>query len=173
MTEGSPFGQFQSIPDALMKLPFNIEKDQARRRLLAEKPELRLRIDTSRLKPIIDYVVFKCHHFNSIARDVAIKGSDIDAGLVVLKEEIPTETQLAFINELRRQGFDIYHPNDITELRRKIKNTSNNQHHLDLLRHVTKAEYNQINFIPVNDLQSRKQALGAAYQIYGDGFTIK
>jgi hypothetical protein len=81
-----------------------------RTRLLAEQPHLRRRIATASLRQIIDFVDFRCHPQCSVARDEAIAGSDIDCGLVITAEPTGTDEQLAFVGELRQQGFEAYHP---------------------------------------------------------------
>jgi hypothetical protein len=173
MAERPLLGQFQVLPEALMSLPFDERKDRSRRQFLIENPAQRLQVDTSRLLSIIDFVAFKCHRNSSIARNVAIRGSDIDAGLVVLREEIPVEKELAFIGELRGQGFDVYHPTEVATLRRQIENPSLScGQKLDLIRRSTAAEYNKISFVPERVLQLQGPDLGVAYQIYVEGFAI-
>jgi hypothetical protein len=87
-------------------------KIPGRTRLLEEHPELRLRVNLAPLRDIIDFVMFKCVRGSSIARDQAIHGSDIDGGLVVLREPTERDVEMAFIDELRTQGFDVYHPSE-------------------------------------------------------------
>lgn len=91
-----------------------------RRILLQKHPERRIQVDTAPLKAIIDYSDFKCHPKSSVARGEAIRGSDIDAGVVILRSRLDLETQtereLAFVEELRRQGFDVYHPREVEEI---------------------------------------------------------
>ena len=141
------------------------------------------RVDTSRLRKIIAYSAFKCDPLSSVAGNVAIRGSDINAGLVVLHRETSVKTQKAFIGELRHQGFDVYHKVEALEYRerylveyRKYYNGESGSlawgDRLDLLCQTTAAESNQIDFIEESVLKARRSELGTAYQIYLSGFTI-
>ena len=87
-------------------------KIEERRKLLKEHPELRIRIDTKLIKQIVNFIEFKCVSDSSIVRNLAIKGSDIDGGLVVSSEILPIEKRLAFVSSLRDQDFSAY---DISE----------------------------------------------------------
>lgn len=89
-----------------------VYKINERNRLLAEHPDLRIRIDTQALKEIIDYDEFRCEPSCSIAHNRAIKGSDIDGGLVILRDPVEVNRRIVFIGELRRQGFRAH---DISE----------------------------------------------------------
>lgn len=84
------------------------EKMAKRASLLVEHPELRRRIDTTLLKDVVNYEVFKCHPDCSVARDQAVDGSDIDGGIVVTKEPVPPELQQEFVDRLRLMGFSCY-----------------------------------------------------------------
>lgn len=86
-----------------------------RRELLKKHPEFRIRIDTSRLRTIIPYTSFKCSPLSSIAEDLAIKGSDIDGGIIVTDFATSLTDELAFIRELRNQGFTAYHEVEIPD----------------------------------------------------------
>lgn len=97
---------------------FSADKRAERERLLDGHPELRIRIDTAGLRKIIDYVSFRCARNCSVAYDTAIRGSDIDGGVVVTQQPEPTPKRLEFIAELRRQGFEVY---DVAELAEEIK----------------------------------------------------
>jgi hypothetical protein len=103
------FGEFASIFRHGIPNP----KLEERRALLAEHPELRLRVNLEPLRCIIDFAAFKCVGGSSVARDEAIQGSDIDCGLVVLHEPTAVESEIAFVSELRAQGFDAYHPTEV------------------------------------------------------------
>ncbi len=87
-------------------------KAQARQRELLEHPELRISVNTTELLGIIDYAAFMCHPGCSVARDEAKRKSDIDNGLVVLREPVAPAAELSFIAALRRQGFDVCHPSE-------------------------------------------------------------
>lgn len=93
-------------------------KVEERKKLLAEHPELRIRIGTQPLKQIIDYQVFKCARNCSIPKDMAIKGSDIDGGLVITQKQTELKVRLDFVAELRRQGFSAF---DESEYERAFK----------------------------------------------------
>lgn len=110
--------------DMLMESMSNPYKVSERENLLQDHPEYRLTVDTEKLKVIIDYDDFKCHPKCSIAKNRAIKGSDIDAGVVVLKEPVSEETELAFIEELRRQGFEVYHQKEYEASKEEYERTN-------------------------------------------------
>ena len=59
-----------------------------------------------------------CARGSSVASNLAVEGSDIDGGLVVLSKQVDESRQLEFINELRRQGFRVYHSSEVEEARR-------------------------------------------------------
>lgn len=83
------------------------EKMKLRIKHLSEHPEERINIDTAKLRKIIDYEIFLCHPHCSIAENRAIKGSDVDRGLVISKEVVSEEDMKRFIEELRDQGFNV------------------------------------------------------------------
>jgi hypothetical protein len=89
----------------LSNTPRNRHKMAAREVSLLAYPEKRININTARLHQIIDYTNFFVHPQCSIARNAAVRGSDIDRGLVVTKESVSTGKQQEFVNELRSQGF--------------------------------------------------------------------
>lgn len=89
-----------------------------REKLLAEHPELRISIDTQPLRKIVDYQAFKCARGCSIPNDLAINGSDIDGGLVITQKQTELKQRIAFVDELRRQGFSAY---DESEYERAVK----------------------------------------------------
>lgn len=98
---------------ALEISPWRIQKRHLRRHQLRKGEVTLLRVNTQPLKEIVDYDLFRCAPTSSVARDKAISGSDIDGAVVVTREAITLETQHAFLEELRRQGFSIYHTDDI------------------------------------------------------------
>jgi hypothetical protein len=174
MVERQLFGH---LHDKSIQAPFNFYelKDQARKNLLEVRQDLHRRVDTSRLRKIIDYSAFKCDPLSSVARNVAIVGSDINAGLVVLHEETPVETQMEFIGELRAQGFEVYHGIEALEYRKRYNDAPSSLDwidRLDLLCQATAAESNQIDFIEESILLARGSELGTVYQKYISGFTI-
>ena len=103
--------EFRELKDIFQRGMPN-PKQEERRALLTEHPELRLRINLDPLRLIIDFAAFKCMPGSSIARDEAIMGSDIDGGLVVLRRPTHVESEIAFVDELRAQGFNVYHPTE-------------------------------------------------------------
>jgi predicted nucleotidyltransferase len=109
-----------NIPQSIIEKAWDVldgwgpsEKTSERTTLLAEQPQQRKRIDTARLKGIIDYTAFKCSPISSIARDEATEQSDIDGGIVVTETTVPIQQQLAFIDDLREQGFRVYHSEEV------------------------------------------------------------
>lgn len=173
-----PLSRFHQLTpeQQLMTMPFNTEKAIEREKLLNENPELRIRIDTSQLRPIIDYIAFKCHPRSSIARDMAIKDSDIDSGLVILREEASMEQQLAFIEELRRQGFKASHPSEAEELRRQVDEapkTISLETQAALISKAVGAEDEQIRFIPESILKAGSPMQDKMHLIYHAGHEIQ
>lgn len=61
----------------------------------------------------------------SIGRKQAKVGSDIDRALVVTNEPVPPQKQVAFVEELRRQGFSAFTVdeagNDVERGNRKVE----------------------------------------------------
>lgn len=110
--------------DILLRTLRDEEKMSRRKVFLKNYPEKRIRINVKKLKQIINFFDFKCHPNCSIARDQAIKGSDIDGGLIILTNEATIEQQLEFVSELRRQGFNVSHRNEILELQQQLNTTS-------------------------------------------------
>jgi hypothetical protein len=93
----------------------NIDKQATRKILLAEQPELRLRLNTLPLRKIIEYSHFKCSPFSSVARDEGIRGSDIDGAVVVSQSRATLHQQLAFVRAIRDQGFEAYHEQEVSK----------------------------------------------------------
>jgi hypothetical protein len=132
-----------------------------RRALLAAHPELRVRVDTEPLRRIIGYAAFKCVNGSSIARDEAIRGSDIDGGLVVLREPTSLDTEMMFIDELRRQGFNVYHSAEAaaanTDFEAAIARgmLSSDPARFDALNHAhNEKDLNRINFMTEDILRA-------------------
>ena len=96
-------------------------KIEERTKLLQKHPELRLKINIKPLRELVDFLEFKCVTDSSIARDLAIKGSDIDGGLVVSKDEVSVIKRLAFVSTLREQGFSAYDISEYTEAERELE----------------------------------------------------
>jgi hypothetical protein len=120
------------------------EKRASRICLLEEHPELRIQIDPKTFD-MFQFDMFICHPNSSVAANVAIKGSDIDGGLIVSQQPIPIEEQLLFVSSLRQQGFDVYHPSELIE---------NDE---DISRAV-RVNYNKIMFFTHDELLERKHA---------------
>ena len=96
-------------------------KIEERTKLLQKHPELRIKINIKPLRQLVDFLEFKCVTDSSIARDLAIKGSDIDCGLVVSKDEVSVEKRLTFVSTLREQGFSAYDISEYTEAERELE----------------------------------------------------
>jgi hypothetical protein len=86
----------------------NIGKMSTRYALLEAHPEQRIRVDSAALQQILRFLSFKCHPDCSVARDQAIRGSDIDRAVVITEEMPGIEERDAFVGELRKQGFTAY-----------------------------------------------------------------
>lgn len=130
--------------DSLMKGPHpNPGKLEERKKLLSQNSELRIRPDTVKLRSIINYLDFKCHPGCSIGRDEAIKGSDIDGGIVITQDPVSQKEQLDFISELRRQGFDVYHQSDYEETKLQVKQTPHNSM---LIIELERRKNNKVSF---------------------------
>lgn len=151
-----------------------------RESFLREHPEARRRINTHKLKQIIDYQDFKCHPQCSIARGEAVAGSDIDGGLVVLKDEVPTEQQLAFVEELRKQGFSAFHPSEVQAREQQLDEArvrgleSRSEEFGELIRKSAEAENAKIKFYTTAQLEEMKnQPLDHPTIIYVAGYSIE
>lgn len=100
-----------TIQEHCSKILANTLRDKEKMRLrlkhLSEHPEDRIKIDTAKLKDIVDYEMFLCHPQCSIAENRAIRGSDVDRGLVISKEIVSEENMRRFVTELIAQGFDV------------------------------------------------------------------
>jgi hypothetical protein len=103
-------------------------KIEERRKLLKEHPELRIRIDTKLIKQIVNFIEFKCVSDSSIVRNLAIKGSDIDGGLVVSSEILPIEKRLAFVSSLRDQDFSAYDISEYETAERELNDFTEKHH---------------------------------------------
>lgn len=165
--------------------PFNTmhspEKIAERKQLLRERPELKLRCDTARLKNIIDCIDFKCHPRCSLARDEAIKGSDIDGGVVIVKEKIGMEKEMEFVEELRHQGFDVYHPSEHEAADREFEQWKKDPHYdslakktSDLIAHKVVTESRMIRFVTKEEMDQfkKKWPTHIRTMIYESGFSI-
>jgi hypothetical protein len=94
--------------DRLRQTMRDQEKMALRTEYLEQNPDKRIRIDTSLLKDVVKYDIFKCHPDCSVGRDESIVGSDIDGGIVVTKEPVSPEAQQEFVDRLRLMGFSCY-----------------------------------------------------------------
>jgi hypothetical protein len=122
--------QIVSVPELMQRAKTIVEstaptgstlaKQAERKALLAQRPELKLRIDAAPLRQIINYVDFKCSPFSSIARDEAIVGSDIDGGVVVTADQTTRDQELSFVKALRAQGFEAYHEIEVAEAHQRV-----------------------------------------------------
>lgn len=108
--------EISSVNADLMKKQVEVQyhgKIAKRQKLLKKHPEMRIDVDAAQLRSIVDYDYFYCSPFSSVARGQAIKGSDIDGGLVITSAEAPFQAQMQFIETLRSQGFDVYHESEV------------------------------------------------------------
>lgn len=138
---------FLRRPDA-----YNAPKVEQRRLHLATYPGDRIRINYPRLKSVIDYADFKCSPLSSIARDEAIKGSDIDGGLIILKEPVSKDAQLAFVRELRTQGFSAYLESEVDDIDRQLAKTKRLKKRHNLYIEKFKRQENVIHFLTQEEL---------------------
>lgn len=97
-------------------------KIKKRIHLLKKKPSRRAHINTTKLKGIINYLEFKCGLNSSVGQNRPIWGSDIDGGLVVTRSKTTLKQEIAFINELKHQGFKITSIYDLHKIKRALKN---------------------------------------------------
>lgn len=161
--------------DALSKTTRSKVKMEARSKLLQERPEERRHIDSSKLKTIIDYESFKCHPQSSIARDEAIQGSDIDGALVVSRNEVPIEQQLAFVQELRNQGFSAAHQIEIDAFNQNKlpESVVNLDELLSMVCQKSDAENTIINFATIAEMEElTSKKFNNKVWIYVAGYSI-
>lgn len=144
----------------LMKNIHSQEKVEERERFLVEHPESRIRVDTTKLKAIMAYEEFKCHPNSSVARDQAVRGSDIDVAVVITSEPTSLEQQMNFVQALRGQGFDVYHPQETELAKKELSDFSigrGRQEDLERLHELTKrkvsSELNTIRFFTREELE--------------------
>jgi predicted nucleotidyltransferase len=161
--------------DILMGSLQSDQKVIERRKLLAAHPELRRSIDTGKLKEVIDYVEFKCHPKSSVARGEAIEGSDIDVGVVVLRDRVLEQQELAFVEELRKQGFTAYHQKEYEDLEKQYRNTEVLEERLKLIPEKTIRELDRIHFYTEDELKElTKKPIGIpVVMVYLAGTSIK
>ena len=88
-----------------------IKKENERAADIADGRAEKIRVDRLRLKNVLDFVHFFCVRDSSVMRDQAINGSDIDGGVVVVRERNRSKED-AFLEELRNQGFNVSHRDD-------------------------------------------------------------
>lgn len=105
-----PKGNFKR-PDAETVFGFveqTMAKQRTRRTFLAENPGASIHIDPHPLRDILPGSAFVCYTGSSVANDRAIRGSDIDGGIVITPEKVSAEKQRDYIFALRKQGFRVY-----------------------------------------------------------------
>lgn len=124
-----------------------VEKIAKRSQTLRENPSLRIRVDIPGLRDLLDYVDFKCSAGSSVVRGEgeAIRGSDIDGGLIITRERVPRETCQKVIEKLRLDGFDVYSEVEYEEAKRDqartgVKNGNLGHMWLNMIRFRTIAE---------------------------------
>lgn len=139
--------------------PQNLAKNAERRALLKEHPELRIRVNTKKLREIIDFADFRCDINCSVARDEAITGSDIDNGTVYTSRPTIKEQEIIFVQELRNQGFTAYHPQEYQTFLDEY-NSLLLEDKLSLVAELTKRQLSQIQFITLQGSQTRMLIMG-------------
>lgn len=153
------------------------KKTGERATLLADHPQLKRRIDLDALRKILPFEDFMCHPSCSIIRDEAIDGSDIDAGLVILGEEVSEEKQLEFVNELRKQGFTVYHPLESAARDKELEEAmvKKSPEVGKLIKRFVEASFNTINFATRKSLEEHiatQKTLTGALTTYLGGKSI-
>lgn len=136
------------------------EKALLRKKLLQQKPSLINKIITNKLKIIINYLEFKCGKNSSVARNEAIKGSDIDGGLVICKKPINAVKRLLFVKELRRQGFEAYCVDEYEKALIKVKKielSQNENLYHKLLKHIDHVRSNMVRFYTEKEVKKYKK----------------
>ncbi len=155
------------------------QKMADRVKFLSEHPEAKRRIDTRKLRQIIDYQDFKCHPQCSVAKDQAVVGSDIDGAIVVLKSETSIQQQISFVEELRKQGFSAFHQSEVQVRKQQLdeaeaKGIRLSEGLLELSRKYIKADNAEIKFYTTSQLEEMKtKPLDSPVMIYVAGYSIK
>lgn len=110
--------EFSPPPLNIAFLQIRLAKIKARKQLLAEFPEKSIDIDPNPLKRILPDSAFVCYTGSSIRSRSAIRGSDIDGGIVITPRSVSLRDQRRFILELRRQGFKVYSQEQVQRVER-------------------------------------------------------
>jgi hypothetical protein len=175
----------KTIVDSTAPTGSTLAKQEERKTLLAQRPDLKLRIDAAPLRQIINFVDFKCSPYSSIARDEAIVGSDIDGGVVVSKDQTTPDQELSFVKALRAQGFEAYHEIEVAEAEQRVdEELEAEQHKLfsdvskplrDLMRKASLMDMSKIVFYSEEALRGiiASGNLEMPIPIYLAGFRIK
>ncbi len=139
----------------------NFLKASNRREYLKSHPEDVRTITIEPLRQILPYLEFKCHPLCSVARGEAIADSDIDEGVVVLpRGGHHKRREYAFIKELRRQGYDVYHDDEWQELGEQIQSASKPMPAKlawEFLEKAGKMELQRIQFLTLDELRARSK----------------
>lgn len=113
------FADFVGVPEeeavAFLGSNRNYEKEKERKEDLQKNPHKKLELDPKPLRELIADMTFKVNPYSSVARGQAVKGSDLDGGLVVTTEPVPKTQQQKFVDELRAQGFTAYTEAEVEE----------------------------------------------------------
>ncbi len=123
---------------------------------LKEHPEDKIHIRTKNLKEIVDFNSFWCHPDCSVGRNQAVRGSDIDGGIVVTNQPTTPEERQLFVNELRLQGFSCFTPEEKADLA-AIEESGNYaeagfKNKYDIIEASSKARLETINFMSVKEV---------------------
>lgn len=147
-------------------------KVRKRTRDIEENPGIKISINTEKLKQILDYDELKCHPHSSVARDQAIKGSDIDGGIIITKQRGTLDQELSFVQELRNQGFSVFHKKEYEEFKADY-DQAEKQAQKELIPDLVERELNQIGFYTKEELEDMlKDGLTSPTIIYLAGARI-
>ncbi len=117
------YGEYVAKASFKLKNTFNSNgsKNAERAGLLQENPNLRIVVQAGPLREIINFIDFRCNPSSSVARNEAIAGSDIDGGIVITEDKQQIGKEIAFIEELRKQGFDAYHQREVADIKKRLE----------------------------------------------------
>lgn len=110
LRQGIPFHLSRLAANNKANTIRNFQKMEDRLQLLNKSPELRLSLNLHNINRIIgknNKFEFLCHPDCSVARNQAIKGSDIDCAMIVTDFDLTLEQKNAIIVDLQQQGFDV------------------------------------------------------------------
>ena len=113
-----PAGTIQtpSVDSMIFFAQTALKKQRQRSELLREHPEARLHLDPAPLRDLLPGSALVCYTGSSLARDRAIRGSDIDGAIVITHTMTSPEQQKEYVYALRKQGFTVYSPEQISKI---------------------------------------------------------